>query len=395
MKNMKWIFVLVIFSGLVLSGCGAKGQGSENEKKEEKKSEEKKEILVTLSRQSVKEINLAAFTAEERPVTGTVTIPAKLVADQDLEAHVGSPVEGRVQKVLVKLGEHVRKGQTLMNIEGIEIGEIKSRFIKARAEFNYADANMKRQKTLLEQKAGSQKSFLESQAEYEKALAELNAEDRRIHSVGLNDADMDVSKEIDSHLAGSLPVKSPIDGTIVERNVVIGQHVDPETNAFRIVNTSSLFADGQIYEKDLKLISGNTSVTLKVSASPETEFKGKLIYIGETVDSETRTVKVRAAVNNSDRKLKPEMFANMQVPVSGSAKGVVVPEESLIRDQGSIYVFVVKNDTTFEKRLVEPGNTMNGFVEIRNGLSKGENVVSKGTFFLKSEMLKGMLEEEE
>lgn len=392
MKNIKLFSALLVVSGMLVTGCGAKNQ--EGEKKEEKKPETK-EVLVTLSRQSVKEINLATSMAEERSITGTITIPAKLVADQDLEAHVGSPVEGRVQKVMVKLGQYVRKGQTLMKIEGIEIGEIKAQFIKARAEFNYAEANLKRQKTLLEQKAGSQKSFLEAQAEYEKAQAELNAEDRRIHSVGLNDSDMDVSKEIDSHLAGSIPVKSPIDGIIVERSVVIGQHVDPETNAFRIINSSSLFADGQIYEKDLQMISGNSPVNLQVSAFPETEFKGKLIYVGETVDSETRTIKVRASFSNPGRKLKPEMFANMLVPLSGSAKGIVVPEESLIRDQGSIYVFVVRNDTTFEKRLVEPGSTMNGFVQIRNGLNKGESVVSKGTFFLKSEMLKGMLEEEE
>lgn len=392
MKNIRIFYALAVISGLLVTGCGAKSP--EGEKKDEKKSETK-EILVTLSRESVKEINLSVFAAEEKSVTGTITIPAKLVADQDLEAHVGSPVEGRVQKVLVKLGEHVRKGQILMNIEGIEIGEIKAQFIKARAEYNFADQNLKRQKTLLEQKAGSQKSFLEAQAEYEKALAELNAEDRRIHSVGLSDSDMDVTKEIDSHLAGSIPLRSPIDGIIVERSVVIGQHVDPETNAFRIINSSSLFADGQIYEKDLRMIPGNTPVRLQVSAFPETEFMGKLIYIGETVESDTRTVKVRASVTNSGRKLKPEMFANMLVPVSASAKGIVVPEESLIRDQGSIYVFVVKNDTTFEKRLVEPGSVMDGFVQIRNGLNKGERVVSKGTFFLKSEMLKGMLEEGE
>ncbi|MCU7495378.1 MAG: efflux RND transporter periplasmic adaptor subunit [Ignavibacteria bacterium] len=391
MKKMQILSLLAVAGCLILTGCGAKNQ--EAEKKEEKKSE--KEILVTLSKQSIKEINLATYTAEERAITGTITIPAKLVANQDLEAQVGSPVEGRVQKVFVNIGQHVRKGQILMNIEGIEVGEIKANFIKARAEYNYAEANLKRQKTLLEQKAGSQKTFLEAQAEYEKALAELNAEDKRIHSVGLRDADMDVTKEIESHLAGSIPVKSPIDGTVVERNVVIGQHVDAETNAFKIVNSSLLFADGQIYEKDLQMIAGNTPVTFNVSAFPEKQFKGKLIYIGETVESDTRTIKVRASVTNSDKKLKPEMFANMIVPVSGSARGIVVPEESLIRDQGSIYVFVVRNDTTFEKRLVEPGNVMNGFVAIRNGLNKGETVVSKGTFFLKSEMLKGTLEEEE
>ncbi|MGE5430811.1 MAG: efflux RND transporter periplasmic adaptor subunit, partial [Syntrophomonadaceae bacterium] len=250
MKNIRIFYALAVISGLLVTGCGAKSP--EGEKKDEKKSETK-EILVTLSRESVKQINLSVFAAEEKSVTGTITIPAKLVADQDLEAHVGSPVEGRVQKVLVKLGEHVRKGQILMNIEGIEIGEIKAQFIKARAEYNFADQNLKRQKTLLEQKAGSQKSFLEAQAEYEKARAELNAEDRRIHSVGLSDSDMDVTKEIDSHLAGSIPLRSPIDGIIVERSVVIGQHVDPETNAFRIINSSSLFADGQIYEKDLRM----------------------------------------------------------------------------------------------------------------------------------------------
>ncbi|MGE5363611.1 MAG: efflux RND transporter periplasmic adaptor subunit [Bacteroidota bacterium] len=391
MSLTKLYYLIVLTASLIISGCAAK----ENHEEEAKESESKASNTVILSRQSIKDIRLETVPAGETEISGRLSIPAKIQADQDYEAIVGANLEGRVQKVLAKLGDHVQKGQVLMLIEGAGIGEIKAEYIKSRAEFAFAESSLKRQKQLLEQKAGSQKSYFEAEAAYNKALASFNAEDKRLHSIGLSESDVEQMTSSPDHLGGVLRVKAPISGVIVERNVVTGQQVDPSTNAFRIINSASVMADGQIYEKDIQYVTGKQNVILTVSSYPGKQFTGRITYIGEVMDSETRTVKVRAAISNTGHLLKPEMFAEMSVSMPKGVRGITVPEEAVIRENGSNFVFVAKNDTTFEKRLVETGSVVNNYTHIIKGLQKGETVVSKGTFYLKSEMLKGMLEEEE
>ena len=135
-----------------------------------------------------------------------------------------------------------------MQLEGLEIGELKAVYLKAKSNIDYYKAVYERQKTLIEQNIGSQKSLQEAEANYEKATAEFNAEDKRIHAVGLSHEEVLENVALE-HLAGILPIKSPINGIVTERNVVIGQLVEPNTNAFKVMNTSTLWADGQIYEK--------------------------------------------------------------------------------------------------------------------------------------------------
>ena len=234
--------------------------------------------------------------------------------------------------------------------------------------------------------------MLESKAEYEKALAEFNAEDKRIHSIGLTDEDMN-SKDDNEHSSAKLAVRAPIDGVITERNVVIGQLVETNTNAFRIVNSSSLFADAQIYENDLPRIIGSPNIKLNVSAYPDILFDGKIIYVADFVDKDTRTIKIRASISNSNKKLKPEMFAEMRIPIGKSSKGIVVPAESIVKEGKENYLFVAVSDTTFEKRDVSLGAVQGESVEIKEGLKIGEKIVTKATFMLKSEMKKDELGE--
>jgi membrane fusion protein, heavy metal efflux system len=354
--------------------------------------------VLTLRAAAIEEIGLTTSIAEIQPIAGNMTVPAKLLPNQDLEAQVGSLVQGRVRQVFVGVGDFVTAGQELMHIEGLEVGEIKSNFIKAKAELKYAEANYGRQKTLLEQKVGSQKVFLEAQATYDKAVAEFNAEDKRIHSIGLTDDDLlkfveHASLEKDGHSGGVLPIKSPIAGTVVERNVVIGQLVDGSTTAFRVINTSTLWADGQVYEKDVPGLSGKPEVTLTVSAFPREEFRGRVIYVSPIVDEHTRTITIRASIPNRHGRLKPQMFGELHVPTGGTTRGLIIPAESVQNINATTCVFVATSDTTFERREVSLGTTFDSMVEVRGGISPGERVVTKGSFQLKSELMKEALEE--
>ncbi len=395
MKPQAGLFITILaVIGFALSGCG----GNQKEIATAKPEENRERIhVLTLKAESIKEIGLTLSVAEVKPIVGNMTFPAKLLPNQDFEAQVGSLVQGRVREVFVGVGDFVREGQELMHIEGLEVGEITSNFIKANAHLKYAEASFERQKTLLEQKVGSQKTFLEAQTDYDKAVAEFNAEDKRIHSVGLTDDDLLKFVEPalpgkDGHSGGVLPIKTPIAGTVIERNVVIGQLVDASTTAFRIVNTSTLWADGQVYEKDVPRLSGEPEATLTVTAFPDEEFHGKVIYVSPVVDEHTRTITIRVSIPNRSGRLKPQMFGELHVPTGGITKCLVIPAESVQKDNVETYVFVATSDTTFERREVSLGATFDFMVELKDGITPGERVVTKGSFQLKSELMKEALE---
>jgi len=384
----KYLLATILISALLI-GCSKNENKADNEKQNKTKEE-----TIVLSKEATEKINLKYVIAEIKPLNGFIKVPAVIITNQNNEALVGSLMQGRVHKVFVNVGDYVKTGQVLMQIEGLEIGQLKGDYLKAKANLDFAEQEFKRQKTLLEQNVGSQKIYLTAKAEYEKALAEFNAEDKKIHSVGLTHEDIENINE-NEHTSGLLTIKSPIDGIVVERNVVIGQFVETNTNAFKIINTNSIWADGQIYEKDILKIFGKPTIEFSTTSIPNQTFKGKVIYIGQVVNEHTRTIKIRAEIQNTANKLKPNMFGEMLIPLSSEAKGIVIPSESVIKDNDESYVFVVENDTTFRKQIVKTGVELNSSVEVIEGLKSGDRVVSKGAFFLKSEMMKESLGEEE
>ncbi len=381
---MKYLIKSIIALSLltvVLTGCGSNGE-NKNEVQTEKKFE-----IVTLSKESIKQIRLEIETARLQPITGFITVPAKVITDQDNEAQIGSLVQGRVKEVFVKAGDHVKAGQVLMTVEGLDVGEIKAGYLKSKANLDFAKADFERHKILYEQNVGSKQSYLEAKAEFEKTEAEFNAEDKKIHSIGLNDDDI-LGEKTDSHTAGTLPIKSSINGVVVERNVVIGQLVDATTNAFKVINTNTVWIDGQLYEKDITKLNQKTSAEFTAPAFQNEKFNGKIIYIGQTVEEQTRTITIRGEFSNAANKLKPQMFGELKIPLGSGAKGILVNEEAIVRDAGETYLFVQLSDSTFQKRNVIAGIGSGGMVEIKEGLKEGDKVVSKGSFFLKSELKK-------
>lgn len=395
MKIMiKYFFVIGIIA-FVLVGCGEnKTEESINEKTEESEGGlEASEVVI--SSEIRNKIELAFEEVKEGIINGTLIAPAKLITNQDYEALVGSLVAGRVHEVFVKEGDFVKEGQVLMHVEGLEIGEIIASYLKAKSSLDYYKAAYDRQKTLIEQNVGSQKSLQEAKAEYEKAVAEYNAEDKRIDAVGLTKEEAEKEEDASTEKSGYLPIKAPISGIVVERNVVIGQLVEANTTAFKVMNISNLWAEGQIYEKDLTKLIGKPKVEFTTSAYPNEKFKGEVILIGQTIDEHSRTIKVRASLQNTNNKLKPNMFGELFIPISSNTRGIIIPTDAMVKDGNESYVFLVENDSTFMRRNVEIGIEFAGMREVVSGLKKGEKIVSKGVFFLKSELLKETIGEEE
>jgi membrane fusion protein, heavy metal efflux system len=380
--NIKFLIALSVLMFAFL-GCGQK---KEEEKKEIKTKEHSQ--IVKLSAESIKSLNLQTETASLRPFAGFITIAAKVVVNQDHEAQIGSLIQGRVHKVYVKIGDFVKAGQTLMTIEGPEVGKLKADFLIAKAALDFKKSNYERQKLLFAEKISAEKALLESQAEYEKALAEFKAEDKKIHSADLSDEDILIDKNAKGHTSGVLPVKSSINGIVVERNVVIGQSVDATTNAFKVVDNSSVWIDGQIHEKDLVKIKPKTTAIFTTTAYKDVKFTGETIYVGHAVDEQSRTITIRSLFNNVNGKLKTQMFGDLKIPVGINEKVITAPEEALFTETDGKYIFVQTSDSTFERRKVIVGASADNRAEIKEGLREGDRIVSKGAFYLKSELQK-------
>jgi len=384
-----YLLIVIILAALSLIAC------SDNADEHTEEHEEVHSDIITLSPESISQIKLRSIAVTLQAYSGTITIPAEVKTNQDNEAQIGSLIQGRVHQVFANVGDYVNAGQILMTVEGLEVGEIKADYLKARANYEYAKANYERQKKLFDEKIGSQKSLLESQSEFEKAAAEYRAEDKKIHSVGLSDEDVMKEKDGDEHTSGTLPIKSMINGVVVERNVVIGQLVDATTTAFKIINTGNVWIDGQIYEKDLGKINLNSKSVFVTASDRQTKVEGKIIYLGQTVDDKTRTILIRGEFKNPGNKLKPQMFGELQITLGSEAKAILLPEESIVREASESYLFVQTSDTTFERRDVTTGIISDNMVEIKDGIKEGEIVVTEGVFYLKSELKKDELGEDE
>jgi len=383
MKN--YIYSILAFA-LLISGC----KGKEEAKKEEEKKESQ---TVSVSMASIKETGIESVETAYTSINGYLSAPARIIPNPDEEAIVGSLVKGRVKKVFFNPGNFVKQGQSLLELEGLEIGEIKSCYRKAKAQLDYTESVYKRQKSLNEQNVSSAKLLTESKAEYDKALAEFKAEDEKIHSIGLSDEEcLDNSS---NHSSGIVAIKAPISGIISERNVIIGQLVDENATAFKIMNISQLWVEAQVYEKDIPAVSGVSECSFISPVFPNAAFGGKIFFVSQIVDEKTRTIILKASVANSSGKLKPQMFGELKIPVNKNSKAIVVPAEAVINDNGKYYVFVQTGDSTFEKRDVKIGIKDDKFLEISEGVKEKEKIVVKGAFYLKSELLKSSFGGEE
>lgn len=388
MKKLRLIAYILLVLSVLISGC----KSESNETTEEHHEETSDTVL--LSDSAIAEIHLKTIKIYSKIFTGSFSLTAEVKADQNNEALVGPLLAGRVHEVLVNTGQYVRKGDVLMTVEGLEVGELKASYLKTKAAVEFAKANYERTKKLFSEKIGSQKEFLMAQADYDKAKAEFKAEDKKIHSIGLSDKDIEESFNED-HTSGTLTIRAPISGVIIERNVVTGQFVEPSENAFRILNTSSVWVDGQVFEKDIARINTNASIFFESSAYPEEKFEGRISFVGQMLDKQTRTVTVRATLQNSKGKLKPHLFGEMHIPVSGNKTAIFVPESAVFSLDGNDFVFVKVSADSFIKRMVKIRKYSASEIEIIEGIIEGEEVVSQGVYYLVSVLQKDQIEEDE
>ena len=195
-------------------------------------------------------------------------------------------------------------------------------------------------------------------------------------------------------LGKPLELKAPIDGVITERKSTVGELVGKETEIYTISDPADLWVIAEIKERDIGAIEVGQDASFTVLAYPDEGFHGKVVLIGNRVEAESRTMEVRIEVDNTGGRLKPGMFADVEIVTMIWQDALLMPDTALQTDGGDQIVFVALDDRRFEKRVVKTGMEQRGRVAVLEGVKQGEKVVTEGSFILKSEMLKGELGEE-
>jgi len=412
---MKKIFILISIVILVFYGCGEKNastpadakdyehQSGEHTRNPEEDTDTHGGVVhahLNITPEKQKEWGITTGTPVPQDISSRITLPGSMALNSNRTAHITSFIHGQIADISTDLGKKVRRGQTLITINSPDFGKAKADFLQTRAALNLSQQEYDRARMLLKEKAIEEREYLRRKAEYEKLSTEYGALGSALHSYGITHEQIDtliakcdaMEKEkykceiADPHLS----ILSPISGTVIFRDAIVGAHIEPEKILFTISDLSTLWAILDAYEKDIPYISKESSVYIHSPLYPDIKFPGTVTYIGESIDPKLRTVKVRVEIPNDEGLLKPNMYIQGVLENRTRGKDILtIPEEAIQNIDGKKVVFVMESDGIFAARRVQVGLKIGQRRIITEGLAFEDRLVLKGAFTIKTELTKG------
>jgi len=307
-------------------------------------------------------------------VRGTVFLTTGRVAyNDDALARVAAPVSGRIESIAARIGDDVKRGQTLAVIQSPQVASAAADLAQDRARRLHDEQSLARAQRLFQSGAGSAREVEEATAALQQAKA---AEERDV-------AALRVLGGVQNAGEPNYVLRSPIQGTVTERRAALGGGVqsDDSTSLFVVADLSSLWVVFDVFEQDVALVTRGASVDVTVPAYPGRTFQGTVDHVAATLDPTTRTAKVRVGMANADRALLPEMFARVTVR-SPSIPVVAVDPQSVVLRGAKAFVYVERAPKSFERREVTLGYRSEGRVQLRSGLHEGERIAVRGALLL-------------
>jgi cobalt-zinc-cadmium efflux system membrane fusion protein len=335
---------------------------------------------------------VSTATVATQSVVAGLNVTGEVRLNENTTAHLSPSVAGIIEAVHVDIGAEVERGAPLFKIRSTELAESLARYQRSRTLTALSQRNYEREKSLFERKISAEQELIEAQMEWERNKADLKAASQGLLVLGLSVRELEHAQAA-ANGGGGLLVRAPADGTIIEKHAVVGERVEPGVSVMLLADLNSLWVWADIYEQDLLhlLEAGRREeipVEVSVSAFPDRLFHGRIDYIGARMDEQTRTVKIRARVANPDRLLRPGMFCEIRIGTGEREDVLAIPKAALIADQGQDFVFAHWQQDYYLKRPITAGREFFEYVEIIDGLSHGETIVTEGAFMLKSDVLR-------
>jgi len=292
-------------------------------------------------------------------------------------ALVAAPFAGRIIKSYVRLGQEVNAGTPIFEISSPSYYETGKAYYQTKEEMDLAYKNLKRQKDLLNKGVGVQKDLEEAEVNYT-----LKKKDFENAYASLKVFQVDTSELI---LGQPLIVRSPIKGTIVENNIVIGQYIKEDSDPVATVaELSKIWVAGQVKEKDIRYINDTAEVEIKLISFPEKIIKGQIYHINSLIDEDTRSVQVLIECDNKDKIMKPGMYVTAKF-AHNIKNSIVVPSKAVFQMDDASYVFIYIGKNKYLKRKIETLTEEKDSVIVKSGLKAGDEIIVNGGFYLLEE----------
>ena len=320
------------------------------------------------------------------------TFPGVVRPNEHALANITTLVRGRVAEVHADLGQAVQHNQLLAVLHSSELGLAQSAYLKARARRHVAEQAYQRAEFLFKEKVIGQAEAQRREGEMISIRAEAQEAREGLRLLGLDDKEIRTLERTQT-IRSQISIVAPFAGRVIARNLTKGEVVETTRKLFVVADLSTVWVVGNVSEKDISYMHSATAVPnqpveVHVAAYPNEVFQGTVSYVGDVLDTATRTMQVRLTLANPTGHLKPEMFATIRVLSEPAPDVLVVPEAAVQHDRDRSFVFVQQETGVFEARTIKLGDRNGTFAEVLEGVREGEAVVREGAFILKSELLK-------
>lgn len=346
-------------------------------------------IVITLPVEGIKRMNLEFATVVEGSVHTEVRVPGVVEPDGYREVDVTSLVAGVATEVRAELGQSVRRGQPLASLFSQELADAQTTLISMNADLEVDHKRLQRMQELVKLGAASQEELESVEAQHLQHTAHVEEAIQKLTLYGLTPEQIDQVRE--GRRAGSnISIPAPIDGIVTTRNLNLGQVVSTAQELFTITDLSSVWVEGNLLEDDFAKVRVGSHAVIKTTAYPDRIYQGTVDYIDPRVDPQTRTAKVRVAINNRDLALRLGMYAELQFSSTSGKSVPMVPSDALqmIGSKTVVYIPVEGKENQFEQRTVVVGEQTSAGSPVLDGVRSGEKVVTKGSFLLRAETLR-------
>jgi len=393
--------IFLVFGSLIVVGCTSP-KTAETPQPEQKTP--RTEIILTPAQVSAAMIDIQIAELSKEPVM--LQLKGRIVLADDRVWRVGLRTPGLVMVVYAGLGDHVNKGQVLARYHADEVREERAHYRTAVSELRLAETaeaqaqrNRDRAQRLLDLKAGSVQQLEQSQQDLATAQAAVRKAQIEVdRGQDLLEDDLKVTVEPPPASAGEfaddVPILAPESGYVIEKNITPGKAVDLTTQTFVIGDLSKVWMLASVHQEDLGGLHVGNPAVVTLPGDSSQRFSGRITNLGQQFDPETRMMEVRIALDNPRNVLRPEMLANAEIPRGVAKATLSIPSDAVQELDNANVVFVLTGPGHFNIRPVRTGETSDGRTPVLEGIQPGDKVVVRGSFLLRSQLLKSAIEGE-
>ncbi len=381
-KNFRPALLAALLAATVLAGCG-KGQDKGGAAEPATDPD-----LVVVSAEMARNFQVAPLALQM--ISTERDLPGRIDANEQLVTRIGASVTGRVTEVFAEVGARVRAGQELARVSSPELTNAQLAWLRAHSATNQAQRAVERAQQLIQADVIGSAELQRREAELSIARAELRAATDQLLLLGVSESYIERLRT-KGQLSSYAGVNAPRSGVVIERKISQGQVAQPGDPLFTIADLSKVWVVGALPEQDASAVQMGQRVEIRVPALPQRQFKGKVVFVSDTISPETRTLVVRTEVDNADRALKPQMLATLRI-IGAARQQPAVPEAAVVRDNDKDHVFVQVASGQFRLTPVELAPASGGLRPLLKGPAAGTPIVVDGAFHLNNERKRAELE---